>query len=207
MGFKAIALDYLMDNGMADASPKTALAVYSPDATVMQGSFIKPLSVQSDAATQVNATATQEGGNGMTSFERESRGSAGSATPESQAPENPQTQAEKEMRNSARGIAQGQTVPPGQRGEQAPQQSQVPGEKKPFFGPQPNGDLRIGDDVFLRWKKLPDWANVGISGLIGSELPGGWAGQAYGGWKVGEYIDEEFRWPWFTHEPQQGKQK
>ena len=31
MGFKAIALDYMMDNGMADASPKTALAWFSPE--------------------------------------------------------------------------------------------------------------------------------------------------------------------------------
>ncbi|MFP5222663.1 MAG: hypothetical protein ACLGSA_10280 [Acidobacteriota bacterium] len=76
MGFKAIALDYMMDNGMADDAPKTALAVYSPDATGMQGSFIKPVSAQSDAATPMDATAPQDGGNGMTSFERESRGSS-----------------------------------------------------------------------------------------------------------------------------------
>lgn len=205
MGFKAIALDYLMDNGMADDAPKTALAMYSPDATGMQGSFIKPVSAQSDAATQPDTTTPQDEGNGMTSFERESRGSAGSATPESQAPENQQTQAEKEMRDSARNIAQGQTVPPGQGGEQAPQQPQVPSEKKPFFGPQPNGDLRIGDDVYLRWKKLPGVANALIAGGAVSGVPT-WIGKGVAGYYGEQYLDENLRWPWFTYEPNHNDQ-
>jgi len=199
MGFKAIALDYVMDNGMADTSPKTALAWFSPEETKKQGDFLQPLSAQAGTEPLSDTTTPQDGGNGMTSFERESRGSAGNATPENQVPENQQTQAEKEMRDSARGIAQGDGQAPQQ------QQPQAPGDNKPFFGPQPNGDLRIGDDVYLR-KKLPDWANVGISGLVGSQLPGGLLGEVYGGWKFGEYVDENFRWPWLTHEPQQGKE-
>ncbi|KAF0232977.1 MAG: hypothetical protein FD177_2083 [Desulfovibrionaceae bacterium] len=49
MGYKAIALDYMMDNGMADASPKTALAVYSPEEAKKQGDFLQPLSAQAEA--------------------------------------------------------------------------------------------------------------------------------------------------------------
>lgn len=91
MGFKAIALDYMMDNGMADASPKTALAWFSPEEAKKQGDFLQPLSAQAGTEPQSDMTTPQDGGNGMTSFERESRGSAGSATPESQPPGNRNT--------------------------------------------------------------------------------------------------------------------
>jgi len=109
------------------------------------------------------------------------------------------------MRESARGIAQGQTVPPGQRGEQTPQQPQVPSEKQPFFGPQPNGDLRIGDDVYLRWKKLPGVANALIAGGAVSGVPT-WIGKGVAGYYGEQYLDENLRWPWFTYEPNQNAQ-
>lgn len=56
MGFKAIALDYMMDNGMADDAPKTALAVYSPDSNENK----QPLTVATSAQRMQGEGTTSE---------------------------------------------------------------------------------------------------------------------------------------------------
>ena len=84
MGIESIALDYMMDNGLADDSPKVGLVRFgSPDDRDASPSLVQPVSAQG-------------GGNAMTSFERDAREAANG-----QSYGNQMTPHEREVREAA----------------------------------------------------------------------------------------------------------
>jgi len=196
-GIRTLTMSYLMDNGIMDDAPKLALNQYAPN-WGGNNALLRQAASTTGAEAQQATGGSLDGGNQMTPFEKESRPGAAANAPEHQ-----QTQSEKEMREATRNNAAGQT--PGEpKSDGLITQSQFSGSKadRSFLEPQPNGDLRIGDDLFIRWKPLPDVGNAIVEGIIGSAVPGGAIGKFFGGYGAEKYVEDQFRYPWLTHEPE-----
>lgn len=182
-----IALNYMMDKGLTDATPKTGLAPFLPTGkgNVAASGLLTNLSTsQGSAGNTVN---------GMTTFERDARGSdlqkslqAPASTPEGVPATFEQTQFEKQMRESA------------QKNGQTPPSAGAPSEfpKGPGLKFNENGDVAFGDSGYkLRWNKLPPVAQHGVAAIVASEVPGGLLPQFTVGEIVDNYLDNNFRYP------------
>lgn len=102
MGIRTIALDYMMDNGMADTAPKVELNKFSPEPSSETNSLVQPISYKGGTSSTEGTAVQADAGSGMTQAEKEMRHvETPAATAEYQ-----ETLAEKEMRESANKIAQ-----------------------------------------------------------------------------------------------------
>ncbi|WP_243438144.1 hypothetical protein [Fundidesulfovibrio soli] len=179
MSSETIALDYMMDNGLADDTPKTALGQFAQEEHGPGGLWVQPAGQQTGNSDSPVSGGQQDVGNGMSPFEREAREANPGYPPSYQTP------AEREAREAGQRI----------------HQEGMPPKVRPWAEVLPNGDVRFGDDTYLRWKPLPGAVSSFSGALIGSVTPGNLFSQWAAGYGAEDLINEHVRWPWLSYEP------
>ncbi|MFP5238278.1 MAG: hypothetical protein ACLGQW_00465 [Acidobacteriota bacterium] len=183
MSSESIALNYMMDNGLADDTPKTALGQFAQEEHGPGGLWIQPAGQQTGNSDFSASEGQQDAGNGMSPYERDAREANPGYPPSYQTP------AEREAREAGQRIHQEGMLP----------------KDRPWAEVLPDGDVRLGDNAYLRWKPLPGIASSLAGGLVGSLVPGGFIPQGVAGYGAEGLISEHVRWPWFSYEPRQAE--